>query len=85
MNDDLFAANIKIQKINFLRKQKNKIVGTIFVKKIFRNNKKSKKIYTSPKYKNRSGKSKHKNIETVNSGIDGLFCFHFCKNTSPRA
>ena len=77
MNDDLFASNIKIQNkifVNFFVFAKtSKQNRTIFVKKIIRNNKKTKKKSIKTTNQGKSGKSKHKNIETVNSWIDGLF------------
>ena len=74
MNDDLFASNIKIQNkifVNFFVFAKtSKQNRTIFVRKIFRNNKKTKKkCKKTPPQGTKSGKSKHKNIETVKPSV----------------
>ena len=68
----------------FLGKTKYKIVPFLFGN--FSEMTKKQKIFCkkTPPQGTKSGKSKHKNIEPINSRIDGLF-FHFCFCTSPRA
>ena len=76
MNDGLFASNIKIQNkifVNFCVSGKNKIQNICSEK--FSEMTKKQKIFCkkTPPQGTKSGKSKHKNIEAVNSRIDGLF------------